>query len=149
MMGTVANAVLAAGGHVIGVIPQHLATVELLHTGVQDMRIVAGMHPRKALMEELSDAFLVLPGGFGTFEELFEMITWAQLGLHGKPVGLLNVAGYYDSLLQFLENSVTAGFVKPQNLELLIVDENPVDLLHRMKTFRGRSAATGMRREES
>ena len=111
LMGVIADTVLAAGGEVIGVIPEMLATTELLHTGVQQMHRMHSMHARKAKMAELSDAFIALPGGYGTFEELLEMITWAQLGIHRKPVGLLNVAGYYDPLVQFVDHAIAEGFI--------------------------------------
>lgn len=133
MMGVIADAVLAAGGHVIGVIPELLAVQELLHPGVQDMRLVPDMHARKALMAELADAFIALPGGFGTFEELFETITWAQLGIHIKPIGLLNSGGYFDDLLRFLNRSFDDGFIKPKYRELYHVGDDPATLLDRLK----------------
>lgn len=132
MMGVIADAVLAAGGHVIGVIPELLAVRELLHPGVQDMRLVPDMHARKALMAELSDAFIALPGGFGTFEELFETITWAQLGIHAKPIGLLNAVGYFDDLLRFLDRSFDDGFIKPKYRELYHIADDPTTLLDRL-----------------
>ena len=110
-MKIVADAVLEAGGSVIGVIPHGLAAREVAHRGVSEMRVVPSMHARKALMAELSDAFLTLPGGFGTFEELFESVTWAQLGIHRKPLGLLNVAGYFDHLVKLVDHAVGEGFV--------------------------------------
>lgn len=132
LMGVLADATLAAGGHVIGVIPDLLAVQELLHPGVQDMRVVPDMHARKALMAELADAFVALPGGFGTFEELFETITWAQLGIHAKPIGLLNTAGYFDSLLAFLDRSFDDGFIKPAYRALYHVADRPEALLPRL-----------------
>ena len=111
LMRVVADAVLDHGGSVIGVIPHGLAAREVAHRGVSEMRVVPSMHARKALMAELADAFLTLPGGFGTFEELFESVTWAQLGIHRKPLGLLNVAGYFDPLVQLVEHAVAEGFV--------------------------------------
>ncbi len=108
-MGVVADAVLDGGGEVIGVIPQALATKEVLHVGVADMRRVRDMHERKALMAELSDAFLALPGGLGTFEEFFEIVTWAQLGFHRKTIGLLNVEGYFDPLVTLIEHAIECG----------------------------------------
>ena len=110
LMGAIADGVLAAGGHVIGVIPHALVARELAHRGVQDLRVVASMHERKALMAELSDGFVAMPGGFGTFEELCEVITWTQLGLHRKRCGLLNVAGFYDPLLQLFDHAAAGGF---------------------------------------
>ncbi len=108
-MKVVADAVLDRGGSVIGVIPHGLAVREVAHRGVAEMRVVPSMHARKAMMAELADAFLVLPGGFGTFEELFESVTWAQLGIHRKPIGLLNVGGYFDHLVAFLDHAVARG----------------------------------------
>lgn len=134
LMGVVADAVMAAGGDVIGVIPEKLATVELLHTGVRHMRVVASMHDRKALMANLSAAFIALPGGYGTLEELFEVITWAQLGMHSKPVGLLNVDGYFNALLEFVDRSISDGFVRPAHRELFVVSADPRDLLSRIMT---------------
>ena len=132
-MGVVSDAVLEAGGEVIGVIPQSLATKELLHTGVADMRVVDSMHDRKALMAELSDAFIALPGGFGTFEELFEVITWAQLGIHTKSVGLLNVGGFFDPLLRLIDHAIQEQFIKPEHRKLMVVEERPDDLLEQLE----------------
>jgi uncharacterized protein (TIGR00730 family) len=129
LMGTIADAVLDAGGSVIGVIPEVLATVELLHPRVSDMRQVDSMHARKALMAELSDAFIALPGGYGTLEELFEIITWAQLGIHQKPIGVLNTAGFYDPLIEMLDHMIAAGFIKPAHRELFLVKSEPAQLL--------------------
>jgi uncharacterized protein (TIGR00730 family) len=129
LMGVIADAVLAAGGEVIGVIPEMLATKELLHTGVKDMHRMHSMHARKAKMAELSDAFVAMPGGYGTFEELLEMITWAQLGIHRKPVGLLNVASYYDPLVQFVDHAIAEGFIKPKHRQLIVVSNDPASLL--------------------
>ena len=133
MMGAVADGALAAGGKVIGVIPDFLATRELLHPGATEMHVVHSMHARKALMVELSDAFLALPGGYGTLEELFEPITWAQLGLPTKPVGLLNVAGYFTHLVQFLESSISRGFITSSERQHWIVSEKIPDLLHLLR----------------
>lgn len=134
LMGVVADAVMAAGGEVIGVIPEKLATVELLHTGVRQMRVVASMHDRKALMANLSDAFIALPGGYGTLEELFEVITWAQLGMHSKPIGILNTNGYFDALLEFVDRSIKDGFVRPAHRHLFVVSSDPHELLARIAT---------------
>ena len=136
LMGVVADAVLAGGGKVDGVIPKMLATKELLHDGVTEMHIVESMHARKALMTELADCFIALPGGFGTFEELFEVITWGQLGLHAKPMGLLNVAGYYDDLVRFLDRAIAERFIKEKYRDLLLVDAQPSELLDRLATHR-------------
>lgn len=132
LMGVIADSVLQADGEVIGVIPEALATEELLHPSVPDMRIVPTMHARKALMAELSDAFIAMPGGFGTFEELFEVITWSQLQLHTKLTGLLNIAGYYDPLVRLVDHAVHEGFIKPKHRELLVIEDNPDRLLNRL-----------------
>lgn len=132
LMGVLADQALAAGGSVVGVIPHGLAARELAHRGVADMRVVATMHARKALMAELADGFVALPGGIGTFEELFEIATWGQLGIHRKPIGILNVAGYYDPLVALLDHAVAEGFVSAANRGLLSVDDDPVRLLDRM-----------------
>jgi len=132
LMGVVADAALAAGAPVVGVIPQALMGRELGHTGLTELRVVQTMHERKRLMAERSDAFLALPGGIGTFEELFEAWTWLQLGYHDKPVGLLNVGGYYDLLLGFLDQSVRHGFVPAAQRSLLQVRDDPNGLLERL-----------------
>ncbi|HLQ47176.1 MAG TPA: TIGR00730 family Rossman fold protein [Planctomycetaceae bacterium] len=132
LMGVIADAVLDAGGEVIGVIPEALATEELLHPRVPDMRVVTTMHARKALMAELSDAFVALPGGFGTFEELFEVVTWSQLRLHRKLTGLLNVGGYYDPLVRLVDHAVQEGFIKVKHRGLLVIEERPDVLLRRL-----------------
>ena len=132
LMGVVANAALAAGAPVVGVIPHSLMDRELGHVGLSELHVVDTMHQRKQLMAERSDAFLALPGGIGTFEELFEVWTWRQLGYHDKPVGLLNVGGYYDQLLSFLDVSVDDGFVAAPQRELLQVAADPAELLERL-----------------
>ena len=132
LMGIIADAVLASGGEVIGVIPESMVARELAHTGVTQLEVVPGMHERKARMAELADAFIALPGGYGTFEELFEVITWAQLGIHRKPIGLLNVAGYYDGLIGFLDHAVAEGFVSAGNRGLVQVADTPEALLDRL-----------------
>ena len=132
LMGVLADELLASGGAVTGVIPHGLAARELAHRGVADMRVVPTMHARKALMAELADSFVALPGGMGTLEELFEIVTWSQLGIHRKPIGVLNVAGYYDPLVALLDHAVAGGFVPPQSRGLVIVDEEPARLLDRM-----------------
>ena len=128
LMGVLADAVLEAGGQAIGVIPQALVDRELAHDRLTTLHIVAGMHERKALMADLSDAFLAIPGGYGTADEFFEMLTWAQLKLHAKPIGLLNIEGFFDSLLAWIDHTVVEGFVKPRYREFLIVDKN-IDLM--------------------
>ena len=133
LMGVLADAVLAGGGEVIGVIPQALVDRELMHKEVPDMRIVAGMHERKAVMAELADAFAALPGGYGTADELFEMLTWAQLKLHHKPIGVLNEAGFFDPLLAWLDRAVKDGFIKATHRGLLIEAKKPEELLERLR----------------
>lgn len=132
LMGIVADAVLGAGGHAIGVIPQAMVAREIAHLGLPDLRIVKSMHERKATMAELSDAFVALPGGYGTFEEFFEVVTWTQLGLHQKRCGLLNVEGFYDPLLAVVDRASAAGFIKPQNRAIVMADEDPARLLDRL-----------------
>ena len=132
LMGIVADAALAAGASVVGVIPQSLMERELGHRGLTELHVVTTMHERKLMMAERSDAFMALPGGIGTFEELFEVWTWRQLGYHDKPVGLLNVDGYYDGLLAFLHHTVQHGFVSPPQQALLQVDSDPRTLMARM-----------------
>jgi uncharacterized protein (TIGR00730 family) len=129
LMGAVADEALAAGGSVTGVIPHGLAARELAHRGVADMRVVASMHARKALMARLADAFIALPGGLGTLEELLEITTWSQLGIHRKPVGVLNVAGYYDPLVTLLDHAVAEGFVTTENRSLVVFAGEPAALL--------------------
>ena len=132
MMGQVADAALAAGGEVVGVIPQKLMQAEVAHGGLSALHVTEGMHDRKAMMADLSDAFVTLPGGLGTLEELFETWTWAQLRYHEKPLGLLNVNGYFDGLLAFLEHAVAEGYVVRAHRDLLVVAESVDDLLDRL-----------------
>jgi uncharacterized protein (TIGR00730 family) len=132
LMGVVADAALAAGATVVGVIPQSLMGRELGHRGLTELHVVDTMHQRKMMMAERSDAFLALPGGIGTFEELFEVWSWRQLGYHDKPLGLLNVAGYYDALLSFLRQSVSQGFMSEAQTSLLQVGSDALPLLHRL-----------------
>ncbi|MBL8139239.1 MAG: TIGR00730 family Rossman fold protein [Acidobacteria bacterium] len=134
LMGVVADAVLAAGGEVVGVIPHTLMAREIGHTGVTRLHVVDSMHERKALMADLSDAFVALPGGVGTFEELFEAITWTQLGLHRKPCGLLNVDGFYDGLLRFLDHAWAEGFIKPETRAIVSAGTDARELLQRLLT---------------
>ncbi len=135
LMGAVADAALAAKGKVIGVIPEFLDAKEIGHHGVTELIVVETMHERKMKMSTLCDGIIALPGGFGTLEELFEMITWAQLGLHSKPVAILNVNGFYDHLITFIEQMVIAGLLKPENREMLLVSDNIADLLHKMQHY--------------
>jgi uncharacterized protein (TIGR00730 family) len=136
LMGRVADAALAAGGHVIGVIPQSLVDHEIAHTGLPDLRIVASMHERKALMERLSDGFVALPGAMGTFEEVCEIFTWGQLGLHRKPCGLLNVDGFYAPFLQLLDGAVASGFLRQEYRDMVLVDTDPIALLDHFAAYR-------------
>ncbi len=135
LMGTMADATMAAGGHVTGVIPEALMAREVGHRGLNDLRVVKTMHERKALMAELSDGFIALPGGFGTFEEFFEVLTWSQLGLHAKPCGVLNVNGFFDPLLDLLQHAVAQGFIRPEHRELVIVETTGPRLLDRLAGF--------------
>lgn len=136
IMGEIADAILAGGGRAIGVIPQALADKEVAHSDLTELHIVSSMHERKALMAEKSDGFVALPGGFGTLEELFEVLTWSQLGFHQKPVALLNVANYYDGLLKFLDQATHAQFVKPAHRNLLIASETADGVLNHMLDFK-------------
>jgi uncharacterized protein (TIGR00730 family) len=133
LMTVVADTILACGGHVTGVIPASLVGREVAHRGLSDLRIVQSMHERKAVMAELSDGFVALPGGIGTMEEFFEVLSWAQLGIHDKPCGLLNVCSYYRHMVAFLDHAVDEGFLKPQHRALLIAEEEPVRLLNRLE----------------
>ena len=135
LMAQVADAVLDAGGEVVGVMPRALVAREAAHRGLSDLRLVDTMHERKALMAELADGFLALPGGLGTLEELFEVWTWAQLGVHAKPCGLLNSAGYYAPLLAFLDRAVDERFVRTQYRAMLLVEDEPAALLDRMAAY--------------
>lgn len=135
LMGAVADGALSVGGTVTGVLPRFLAEKELQHMSLTETFLVDNMHQRKAMMSELAGGFITLPGGFGTMEELFEMLTWAQLSLHKKPIGLLNVDGYYDSLILFVADMTKNGLLKPEHAELLIVSDNIEDLIRRMKEF--------------
>jgi uncharacterized protein (TIGR00730 family) len=135
LMGILADAAIDRGVHVTGIIPQGLADKELAHFGVSDLRIVDSMHARKALMTELSDGFAALPGGIGTFEEWFEVLTWNQLGIHRKPCGLLDVAGYYDDLLSLLDRSVAEGFLKPKHRAKVVRGTTAAELLDAMEAY--------------
>ncbi len=132
LMGVVADAALAAGGEVVGIIPQRLVDAEVAHRGLTSLEVVESMHERKARMAELSDAFIALPGGFGTLDELFEILTWAQLGLHGKPCGLLDVDSYFAPLVAWVDGGVAAGFIRPRHRELLMVDTDQARLIDRL-----------------
>jgi uncharacterized protein (TIGR00730 family) len=132
LMGLIADAALDAGGEVIGVIPQHLLEREVAHAHLTQLHVVDSMHTRKALMADLSDLFVAAPGGFGTLDELCEILTWAQLGLHHKPCGLLNVAGYFDPLLAMFDQATREGFLSAPHRQLIISDEDPIRLLDRL-----------------
>jgi uncharacterized protein (TIGR00730 family) len=133
LMGVVADTALAAGGEVIGVIPHSLMGKEVAHTGLSDLRIVNSMHERKALMADLADAFIAMPGGFGTLDEFCEILTWAQLGLHTKRCGVLNIAGFFDPLLAAFDHAVTEEFLKPAHRRMVISDPDPVSLVTRLR----------------
>ncbi|HSK81363.1 MAG TPA: TIGR00730 family Rossman fold protein, partial [Thermoanaerobaculia bacterium] len=135
LMGVLADAALAAGGKVIGVIPEALETREVAHTGLTELRVVRSMHERKALMSELADGFIALPGGIGTMEEWFEVWTWGQLGIHPKPLGMLNVAGYYDHLLAFFDRMVADGFLSQAHRSMAIVGKDGGTLLDRLAGY--------------
>lgn len=148
LMGAVADAALEAGGEVIGVIPRALADKEVAHRGLADLRVVGSMHERKALMAELSDGFVALPGGAGTLEELFEVWTWAQLGHHAKPCGLLDVAGFYRKLAGFLDDVADQGFMKGPHRDMLMMAETAGDLLARFRTYEAPQIGKWIRADE-
>ena len=135
LMGRLADAVLSAGGEITGVLPRALVAKEIGHPGLSDLRVVGSMHERKALMADLSDAFVALPGGLGTVEELFEVYTWSQLGLHLKPCALLDVEGYYDGIATFLSHAVEERFVREDHRAMLIVEREPRTMLERLRRF--------------
>jgi uncharacterized protein (TIGR00730 family) len=135
LMGAVADAALKNDGHVIGVIPEKLVIKEVVHEKLPDLRVVKTMHERKALMAELSDGFIALPGGYGTFEEFFEVLAWSQLGWHQKPFGLLNIAGFYNHLMAFLDHTAQEGFIRPQHRELVLIENSVEKILDRLKNF--------------
>lgn len=136
VMGLIADAVLKRGGKAIGVIPQFLMDKEVGHPGLTELRIVESMHQRKQLMNDLCDGIIMLPGGFGTLEEFFEVLTWLQLGLHNKPIGILNINGFYDHLLKQMDVMVEQKFLKPTNRNLVITADDPVELVHVMSDFK-------------
>jgi uncharacterized protein (TIGR00730 family) len=149
LMGVIADAVLDAGGEVIGVIPHALNEREIAHTGVTDLRVVDSMHERKAMMAQLSDAFIAMPGGVGTFEEFFEVVTWTQLGLHRKPCGLLNVADFYTPLVDFIDRTVIEGFIRPVHRAAIVVDSDPVRLLEKLSSVQLPDVPKWIRRDET
>jgi uncharacterized protein (TIGR00730 family) len=134
LMGVVADAMLTAGGHAIGVIPHALVAREIAHRGLADLRVVNSMHDRKAMMASLAGAFIAMPGGFGTFEEFCEAVTWTQLGVHRKPCGLLNVGGFYDPLIALFDRAVAEGFIKPENRGIVVSHSDPAALLDKLAT---------------
>ena len=141
LMGAVADSALAAGGHVMGVIPQSIADIEVAHEGLSELHVVESMHARKAMMADHASAFIALPGGIGTLEELFEVWTWTQLGIHNKGIGLLNVDGFYDQLLAFLDHLQEQQFVKPAHRGLLVAEPEPAALVDRLLDFSGNHEA--------
>lgn len=149
LMGQVADAVLAAGGEAIGIIPRGLFRKEVAHEGLTELEVVGTMHERKARMAELAQAFIALPGGLGTLEELFETWTWGQLGIHGKPLGLLDGNGYYDHLIRFLDHAVAERFVKPEYRAMVMVSQDPEDLLDLLAVYRPPAVARLLGRGET
>lgn len=149
LMGVVANTMLAASGQVLGIIPESLATKEVAHFGVSELRVVDSMHARKAAMADEADAFIALPGGYGTFEELFEIVTWAQLGLHAKPIGILNVDGFFDGLLSLVDHAIAEGFILPSQRALLIESRSAGDLLDRLAAHHPKPAPHYLNREDT
>ncbi len=149
LMGVIADAVLEAGGRVTGVIPDAMVARDLAHAGVQSLRVVRSMHERKALMADLADGFVAMPGGYGTFEELCEAVTWTQLGLHAKPCGLLNVAGYYDPLLALFDRAVRERFVRPENRRLVVHHADPAALLDALKAWHAPDTARWITADEA
>jgi uncharacterized protein (TIGR00730 family) len=140
-MGVLADTVLAEGGHVIGIIPQAIVGREVVHRGLSDLRVVTSMHERKTLMAELSDGFIALPGGLGTLDEVFEILTWGQLGLHQKPCGLLNIRDYYRGLIDFLDHAVSERFITDVHRALLLVEEEPERLIERFERYKAPAVA--------
>jgi uncharacterized protein (TIGR00730 family) len=149
IMGKLAEASLKHHGKVIGVIPEFLKLKEVVHLGLHELILTQNMHQRKLKMHELSDGFIALPGGFGTFEELFEIITWAQLGLHQKPIGLLNSNGFYNDLIKMIKTMTTKGFLKIENLDIIIVDDHIDSLLSKMKNFKPKSVPKWLKVERT
>ena len=135
LMGVIADAVLRDGGEVIGVIPESMVGRELAHPGLTRMHVVPSMHARKARMAELADAFIAMPGGYGTFDEVFEIISWAQLGIHRKPIGFLNVAGFFDALIACIEHAIAEGFITPEHRQLTVMADHPTALLDALAQY--------------
>ena len=149
LMGAVADATLAAGGQVLGVIPRRLVARELGHRGIQELRVVDTMHERKQMMADLSDGFIAMPGGFGTFEEFCETLTWAQLGLHNKPCGMLNVNGYYDAMLAMFDHAVREQFVTVRHRQMIMAQAEPSALLDAMAAYQGPPTEKWLMRDET
>jgi len=149
LMGTLATAVMEGGGTVIGVIPDPLATREVAHAGVTEMRVVPSMHARKALMADLADGFIAMPGGLGTFEEVFEILTWAQLGIHAKPIGLVNTGGYFDALIALVEHAIGEGFIHPEQRALFVDAPTPETLMPRLLKHHPPAAFQWVSREQT
>jgi uncharacterized protein (TIGR00730 family) len=149
LMGIVADSVMAGGGAVVGVIPESMVSKEVAHQGLTELRIVGSMHERKALMADLADAFVALPGGYGTFEEFCEIVTWAQLGLHRKPCGLLNVEGYYDRLLSLFDHAVAERFVRSAHRALVLEERQPERLLDLVESYQPPALEKWIERDET
>ena len=149
IMGLIADTVLQLGGKAVGVIPDALVRKEIAHKNLTELHVTQSMHERKTLMAELSDGFIAMPGGIGTFEEIFEIWTWAQLGMHAKPCGLLNAAGYYDALTTFLDHAAAEQFLKPEHRSLLIVEQEPNALLDRFVSYQPPSVQKWLEAGES
>ena len=149
LMGLIADTVMQLGGRAVGVIPKGLARKEVVHRHLTELHVTQSMHERKTLMAELSDGFIAMPGGIGTFEEIFEIWTWAQLGIHAKPCGLLNVAGYYDALTTFLDHAAAEQFLKPDQRSLLMVEQQPQALLDRFASYQPPSIRKWLVADES
>jgi uncharacterized protein (TIGR00730 family) len=149
LMGVVADAALAVGGKVIGVIPEALLARELGHHGVTELRVVNTMHERKALMVELADGFVALPGGIGTFEEFFEVLTWVQLGIHQKPCGMINTRGYYQPVIDLLANAVKEGFLRAEHQQMVLTSEEPGELLAKMTAHKPAQLQKWIQREQT
>ncbi len=149
IMGIIADTVLAEGGDVTGIIPESLDAREISHQGLTELFVVDTMHDRKSGMARLSDGFIAMPGGLGTLEEIFEVLTWAQLGMHHKPCALLNIGGYFDGLVQFIDHAVEQGFVKPLHRGMLLVEENPEKLLTAMNNYRAPTVEKWIGRSET
>ncbi|HEY0462218.1 MAG TPA: TIGR00730 family Rossman fold protein [Pyrinomonadaceae bacterium] len=148
LMGIIADEVMRAGGEVIGIIPDSLDKKEVGHRRITELRVVGSMHERKAQMAELADGFIAMPGGIGTFEEFFEILTWAQLGFHEKPCAVLNIAGYYNGLLALCDNAVAEGFLRPAHRQLILEDSNPEILLEKMRNLKPLPVEKWLEREE-